>query len=158
MPSTVAACADELSVHGGDPDARADVCIDMSPAFIKGVGQTLPQAAITFDTFHAVQIVNAAVDQVRHDVQRSRPDLKKTRQLWLKNDSRHSSGQREVRDSLASRHLKTARAWMIQTAFQDFYQMASRDAAKAFLKRWYFWATHSRLPPVIEAARTIKRH
>jgi transposase len=27
-----------------------------------------------------------------------------------------------------------------------------------FLKRWYFWATHSRLPPIIEAARTLKRH
>lgn len=25
-------------------------------------------------------------------------------------------------------------------------------------KRWYFWASHSRLVPVIEAARTLKRH
>ena len=30
--------------------------------------------------------------------------------------------------------------------------------AEAFLKSWYFWATHSRLQPMIEAARTIKRH
>jgi len=30
--------------------------------------------------------------------------------------------------------------------------------AKAFLKKWYFWGTHSRLPPIIKAARTIKRH
>ena len=30
--------------------------------------------------------------------------------------------------------------------------------AAAFLKRWYFWATHSRLAPMIEAARTVKRH
>src|SRR5262249_31059513 len=27
-----------------------------------------------------------------------------------------------------------------------------------FLKKWYFWATHSRLGPMIEAAKTIKRH
>ena len=26
------------------------------------------------------------------------------------------------------------------------------------MKRWYYWATHSRLEPMIEAARTIKRH
>jgi transposase len=26
------------------------------------------------------------------------------------------------------------------------------------LKKWYFWATHSRLQPIIEAAHTIKRH
>ena len=28
----------------------------------------------------------------------------------------------------------------------------------AYLKRWYFWATHSRLKPIIEPARTIKKH
>ena len=27
-----------------------------------------------------------------------------------------------------------------------------------FLKKWYFWATHSKLDPVIDAARTVKRH
>jgi transposase len=27
-----------------------------------------------------------------------------------------------------------------------------------FLKKWYFWATHSRLEPIKEAASTIKRH
>jgi len=26
------------------------------------------------------------------------------------------------------------------------------------LKKWYFWATHSRLEPIKEAAYTIKRH
>ena len=37
----------------------------MSPAFIKGVADSLPKAAVTFDKFHAVKIVNDAVDQVR---------------------------------------------------------------------------------------------
>ena len=27
-----------------------------------------------------------------------------------------------------------------------------------FLKRWYFWAAHSRMPHVIAAAQTVKRH
>jgi transposase len=156
--ATVAAFAADLSAHGGEPDAVVDICIDMSPAFIKGVGESLPNAAITFDKFHAVQIVNAAVDEVRRDEQKSRTELKKTRYLWLKNDSNLSSGQREVRDDLARHNLKTARAWMIRMAFQDFYQMTSRNEAEAFLKRWYFWAAHSRLPPMIDAARTIKRH
>jgi len=35
---------------------------------------------------------------------------------------------------------------------------ARREAGEAFLKRWYFWATHSRLEPIIQAAKTIKRH
>ncbi len=62
---TVAAFADDLTAHSGDPDAVAEVCIDMSPAFIKGTADSLPNAAITFDKFHAVKIINDAVDQVR---------------------------------------------------------------------------------------------
>jgi len=27
-----------------------------------------------------------------------------------------------------------------------------------FFKKWYFWATHARLPAMIEAAKTMKRH
>ena len=41
---TVAAFADDLAVHGGDAEAISEVCIDMSPAFIKGVGESLPHA------------------------------------------------------------------------------------------------------------------
>ena len=37
---TVAAFADDLRAHGGDPDAVAEVCIDMSPAFIKGTADS----------------------------------------------------------------------------------------------------------------------
>jgi len=55
------------------------------------------------------------------------------------------------------RYLKTARAYRIRLAFQEFYAQRSQDAA-AYLKRWYFWATHSRLPPIIDAAHTVKRH
>jgi transposase len=32
------------------------------------------------------------------------------------------------------------------------------QAGAGFLRRWYFWATHSRLEPIIDAARTVKRH
>jgi transposase len=37
----------------------------MSGAYIKGVSENLAEAEITFDKFHAVKLVNDAVDQVR---------------------------------------------------------------------------------------------
>jgi len=155
---TVGAFAADLQEHGGDVAKVAEVCIDMSPAFIRGTAEHLPQAAITFDKFHAVKIVNDAVDQVRREEQQGRPELKRTRYAWLKNTTNLSAGQRDTIESLSRRHLKTARAWQIRLAFQEVYQQPSRQAAEALLKRWYFWATHSRLPPMIDAARTIKRH
>jgi transposase len=30
--------------------------------------------------------------------------------------------------------------------------------AQSYLKKWYFWATHSRLPHVIDIAKTFKNH
>ena len=65
MPSTVAAFAEDLAAHGGDPEAIAEVCIDMSQAFIKGTAESLPNAQITFDKFHVVKLINEAVDAVR---------------------------------------------------------------------------------------------
>ena len=156
--ATVAAFAEDLAAHGGNPAAIAEVCIDMSPAFIKGVAESLPEAAVTFDKFHAVKIVNDAVDEVRREEQKSRPELKKTRYAWLRNETNLSTGQRETIDSLAHSNLKTARAYQIRLTFQAFYQQPSRQDAEAFLKTWYFWATHSRLQPMIDAARTVKRH
>ena len=44
---TVAAFGEHLKSHGGKPDNIKNVCIDMSPAYIKGVGKHLSNATIT---------------------------------------------------------------------------------------------------------------
>jgi transposase len=155
---TVAAFADDLAAHGGDPEAIEEVCIDMSPAFIKGVTENLPNAAITFDKFHAVKIINDAVDQVRRAEQKRQSLLRGTRYIWLRNPANLSERQKVTLESLPTRHLKTARAYQIRLAFQELYEQPSAEAAAGFLKKWYFWATHSRLEPVIDAAHTVKRH
>ena len=54
--------------------------------------------------------------------------------------------------------LKTARAYHIKLALARFWEISDPAEAVAFLKRWHFWATHSRLQPVIQAAMTIKRY
>jgi transposase len=155
--ATVAAFAADLTAHGGDPQAVAEVCIDMSQAFIKGVTEHLPQAGITFDKFHAIAIVNEAVDKVRRSEQKSRPELKNTRYIWLKNTTNLTGFQADTLDDLSQSNLKTARAYRIRLAFQELYSQSSGEDAEAYLKKWYFWATHSRLPPIIEAAKTVKR-
>jgi len=153
--ATVAAFAKDLTAYGGDCAAITAVCINMSAAVIKGVSENLPTAAIRFDKFHAVKIVNDAVDQVRREEAQCRPELKQSRYVWLKNEANLSSGQR---DSLARSNLKTARAYQMRLAFQDLYDQPSAEAAADPLTRGYFWATHRRLEPMIDAASTVKRH
>ena len=155
---TVAAFAADFAAHGGDPGAVAEVCIDMSPAFIKGTADHLPNAAVTFDKFHGVKIINDAVDRVRRAEQKAHGQLTGTRYIWLRNPATLSDKQRATLESLRTRTLKTARAYQIRLTFQEFYDQPDGTAAAAFLKKWYFWAAHSRLAPIIEAARTVKRH
>src|SRR5664279_399927 len=45
--ATVAAFADDLAGHGGDPERISDTSSDMSPAFIAGIGEHLPKAKLT---------------------------------------------------------------------------------------------------------------
>ncbi|PIV42761.1 MAG: ISL3 family transposase, partial [Nitrospirae bacterium CG02_land_8_20_14_3_00_41_53] len=149
----------DLEAHQGDPSRIQEVCCDMSPAFISGVEKHFPEAQLTFDKFHVLKIINEAVDEVRRQEQQSRPELKRTRYIWLKNPENLKENQATTLETLQVKklNLKTARAYHIRLNFQEFWNQPLQEA-ETFLRRWYFWATHSRLEPMKEAAYTIKRH
>jgi transposase len=157
--STIERFQADLLDHGGSPEAVEEVCCDMSPAFILGVESHLPEARLTFDKFHVLKLLNAAVDEVRRREQRERPELKRTRYLWLKNPERLTAQQRTILETLhpKSLNLKTVRAYRIRLAFQALWKQPP-ELAEAFLKKWYFWATHSRLEPIQQCAKTFKKH
>jgi transposase len=157
--STVNRFKQDLINHGGDPGAIEEMCCDMSPAFISGVKKQFPKAHLTFDKFHVLKIINDAVDQVRREEIKDRPELTGSRYIWLKNQQNLKVPQTELLEQLTIKklNLKTSRAYHIRLNFQELYQQPAA-AAEGFLKKWYFWATHSRLEPIKEAAYTIKRH
>jgi transposase len=157
--ATLTAFKEDLEAHGGDAGNIKHACCDMSPAYIRGIEDTFENAAITFDKFHILKVINEAVDEIRRSEQRTRPELKKTRFAWLKNPQNLTLKQRGVIEDLnvPKLNLKTAKGYQIKLTFQDLYKHP-REQAEEFLNRWYFWATHSRLQPMIAAARTIKRH
>ena len=62
---TVSEFAKDLKEHNGKVENIKNVSCDMSPAFIKGVTENLPNAEIVFDKFHIIKIINEAVDNVR---------------------------------------------------------------------------------------------
>jgi transposase len=156
---TVEAFKTDFCEHHGSPEKVTDVSCDMSPAFIKGVTENLPNASITFDKFHVVKILNEAVDEVRRQEAKETSELKNTRYIFLKNPENLTKSQSEKLEKLKlkNQNLKTMRAYQIRLNFQDFWNQPPEEA-EGYLKRWYYWATHSRLEPIQEAARTIKRH
>jgi len=156
---TIEAFKADLILHGGDPKAVEEFCCDMSPAYISGISEHFPHAELTFDKYHVLKIINEAVDEVRRQEQRERPELSGSRYAWLTNPENQTRTQAaRIHELLVSqRNLRTARAYHIRLNFQELWEQTSGQA-EAFLKGWYFWATHSRLKPIIEAATTIRRH
>jgi transposase len=59
--STIERFATYLGEHGGACEQIGSVSIDMSPAFIKGVNEHLPDAWLTFDKFHVVAHASKAL-------------------------------------------------------------------------------------------------
>jgi transposase len=155
--ATVKAFSEHLQAHKGNPEMITEVTCDMSPAFISGVKENLPNATITYDKFHVVKQLNEAVDEIRKEERRTQPLLKSTRYLWLKNPSNLTVKQTGTLESLSKLNLKTARAYRIKLAFQEVYSLRSPIGIEA-MEKWYNWAIRSRLQPIIEFAKMLARH
>jgi transposase len=158
--TTVQRFAEDFEAHNGKVDNITNVSCDMSPAFIKGVKEYLPKAEITFDKFHILKIINEAVNTVRKQEVGTNKLLTGTKYIWLKNYNNLTVKQKETLDSftMSNMNMKTMKAYNIRQAFQDIYQANSQEEFVTYLNKWYYWATHSRIEPIIKAAKTIKRH
>ena len=172
---TVHAFAQDLQAHQGDPAKIEHVCQDMSGAYLKGVSQALPQAAISYDRFHVVALAGQAMDEVRTSEWRSHPQAvtevfgdkdSDTRKglMWgmRKNPQGWTAKQAAAMHWLQRSHLQAARAWRMKMGLREVYARArehnNSDSAQADLKRWLGWARRSRLKPFMRLAKTITEH
>jgi transposase len=118
---------------------------------------------IVFDHFHVTRTVTKAVDQVRRQEHKALmrggdERLKGTRHLWLANVENVPEWRRAEFQAVRGADLKTGRAWAIKESLRRFWTYGYAKNAKGYFRRWYFWATHSRLAPIIKAAKTLHRH
>lgn len=141
------------------------ISLDMWPAYIGACQEHVPQAdeKMVFDRFHIMQHVNQGVDKVRKQehkelTQQGDDTLKKSKYLWLYGAENMPEKAKERFDEIKSGNLKTARAWAMKESLREMWDYSSAGWARRFWDRWYFWATHSRLAPMIEKAKLIARH
>lgn len=157
---TVKAFVEDLLSHGGKPENITDVSCDMSPAFIKGVREQLPNAKITFDKFHILKIINAAVDEVRREEAKTNPLLTNARYVFLKNEANLTKKQREKKEELlvAGINLKSMESLRMRENFQQLYGVFTVGQFVKGLRAWVAWVIACGLKPMQEAANTILRH
>jgi transposase len=141
------------------------VAMDMWDPFIAATHKHVPDASrkIVFDRFHVMRHVLDAVDQVRKSEHQQLAEsgesaLKGTKYLWLWSPENMPAWRQAEFAELRARDLKVCRAWAIKENLRHLWDYHYQAPMRSFFKRWYFWATHSRLKPIQKAARTVKNH
>jgi transposase len=141
------------------------VTMDMWDPFIAATKQYIPDSEkkIVFDRFHVMKYVVDAVDKVRKQEHESLKKsgsevLKGTKYLFLWNNEKIPEWRREEFQNLRSLDLKVCRAWAIKENIRHLWDYNYERCMRKYFDAWYFWATHSKLEPMVKAAHTLKSH
>jgi transposase len=118
---TVVKFKEDFEAHNGEYKNITEISCDMSPAFIKGVKDNLPNAKITFDKFHVLKIINEAVDKVRRTEAANNPVLTGLRYIFLKNEVNLTEQQKQKKQEISKLGLDSWRAMLIRECFQDIW-------------------------------------
>lgn len=158
----------EAYYHQFRPEELAQLragAMDMWDPYIGATRAGVPGAdsKIVFDKFHVLGVVSEAVDKVRRQEHQDLMGvgderLKGTKHLWLANKENVPKWRRAEFEAVRRENLKTSRAWAIKEALRKFWDYHQRPRAKDYFRHWYSWAVHSRLRPVVKAAKTLKAH
>ena len=139
------------------------VCCDMWQNYIDVIRERCGESVIVFDKFHIVRHLLEAVDKVRRmeikaiggvDVEA----LKGTRYIWLKNPWNLTDRQEARLTDLLNRNLRIVKAYLLKELFRKLWDYTRRAWAANYLKRWFWWATHSRIKPLRDFAWMLRRH
>ncbi len=147
---------DYLKEKDVDVETIEEVCIDMSPAFIAGCYNHLPNAAITFDKFHVMKEVNKAMDELRKLERRGNDLLKGHKYTFLK--SKLIPEIQEERDLLLEMYPKLGEGYRLKELFSDFWDLDKKEEAEGYLAFWCDIAHESGIFPFRNVVRTIKAH
>jgi transposase len=156
----IAALACDLGAHGCAPEQISSVSIDMSPAFIKGVSEELPNARITFDKFHVIWHANAAVDRTRRIEQRTDKSLKGMRWTLLKDSYRLKREAAADLYALVTQPAlkRTARAWLYKEQLREILERRQVNVMREMLRYWSTCVMRSKVQPMKEVAALVRRH
>ena len=153
-----------LEEHGGQADNVLEVVCDMSPAFLAATQEEFPEASVTVDWFHVVQLFTRAVDDVRKAERKVKSHPKSLRWAVLKKaDGPLTDKQAEALVELETSDLKTCIAWKIKEKLRWIRHAGTAQAARWRLTHFLKYAKSllgdcDVLEPVRKALSTVESH
>jgi len=140
------------------------ISMDMWEPYVQSIRANVPEGEhkIVYDKYHIAAHLGRAVDLVRRQENRQlrhRGDdrLVGSKYDWLTNPANFTRSDWLAFSQLRNSDLRTARAWALKESGMRLFDYRYLGAARRHFKHWYWWATHSRLKPMIAAAKMLKR-
>jgi len=140
------------------------VCSDMWQRYLDVIAEKAENALNVLDRFHIVAKMNKAIDKVRAGEARQmkeqgyEPVLKHSRWCLLKRPENLTEKQDTKLTDLLRYNLRAVRAYLLKEQFQFFWEYVSPYWAGRFMDRWCTKVMRSRIEPMKEIARTLRRH
>lgn len=140
------------------------ICSDMWRPYLEVIARKAGQAIHVLDRYHIVAHLNKAIDKVRAEEAKQlkregyEPHLKSSRWLFLKRPENLTGKQEDKLSDLIRYNLRTVRSYLLKEDFQRFWDYQSPHWAGLFLDKWCTRVMRSRLEPMKQVAKMVRRH
>ena len=139
------------------------VAMDMSAAYWSAVSENLPVAAIVFDRFHIVKLINEKLDDLRREMVREATGLMKKsvkgiRYLLLMRRDNVQEEKLPRLDEALQQNQPLLEGYLLKEALALLWEQPSKKAMKAYLKEWCEWALQTGVRQLQAMGKTVLLH
>ncbi len=139
------------------------VATDMSAAYWSAVLEHLPDAALVFDKFHIVKLMNERLDDLRREMVREaegplKLKIKGTRFLLMRNQENLKADQIPKLDQALRLNEPLLLGWYLKEELRELWNQTSRKQMQAFLKDWCDKAGQTGIGQMLKMAKTLRTH
>lgn len=144
------------------------VATDMAGGYIAAVRKHLPQAALVFDRFHVVKLMNEKLTALRREMYQELTDkqhrqiIKGIRWLLVKNPEHLKQNEKVDERARLKEALKLneslATAYYLKEDLRQFWEQGSKRAAEKFLESWCQRAETSGIRHLHVMANTLRMY
>jgi len=139
------------------------VATDMSAAYWSAVLDHLPDAALVFDKFHIIKLMNERLDDLRRQMVREAEGplklrIKGTRFLLLRNPQNLQEDQIPKLDEALQLNEPLLLGWYMKEELRELWNQPSRQKMESFLKDWCQKAEQTTIGQLIKMAKTLRTH
>jgi len=140
------------------------ICSDMWKPYLRVIAKKAGHAIHILDRFHIMAKLSKAIDKVRAQEAKELkekgydPVLTKSRWLLLKRPENLTEKQETKLADLLQYNLKSIRSYLLKEEFQLFWSYKSPFWAGRFLDKWCTKTMRSKIEPMKDIARSLRRH